>query len=316
MSKECLWYTNSKPITSASIRNVKLIIQKTQKTCKIITLITKNINAAPDLGSCRNQIKIETAYPTELHKMKSNCVRINDNNHQQSTKQQQDQFQRQKLSTTILNEQITASQPLSSSLVTAAAAAATLTTITFENSLNDKISKNYATFITDLIKKLCTNYLKDELVFFKKTNTFEYHYIIRLGSTSQDEAENLAEIPKICLDYLTYSNLTDKFINDLKKEITNNNKNKEFIINDAYRNSDEYIYSNENLKSTSATFSTSSSSFLNKFNKYKKCYAFRNTTEYKNCMQKYYRCHQYNNNPDKLKKCRLNFGVTVASKLN
>ena len=57
MSKECLWYTNSKPITSSSNRNVKLIIQKTQKTCKIITLITKNINAAPNLGSCRNQIK-------------------------------------------------------------------------------------------------------------------------------------------------------------------------------------------------------------------------------------------------------------------
>ncbi len=315
MSKECLWYTNSKPITSASNRNVKLIIQKTQKTCKIITLITKNINAAPNLGSCRNQIKIETAYPAELHKMKSNCVKINENS--QSTKH----FQRQKLSTTILNEQITASQSLlSSSLVTAAAAAAKSTTITFENSFNDKISKNYATFITDLIKKLCTNYLKDELVFFKKTNTIEYHYIIRLGSTSRQD-ENLAEIPKICLDYLTYSNLTDKFINDLKNEITNNNnnnnnKNKEFIINDSYRNSDEYSYSNENLKSTSATFSTPSSSFVNKYNKYKKCYAFRNTTEYKNCMQKYYRCHQYNNNPDKLKKCRLNFGVTVASKLN
>ena len=76
-TKECLWFTNSKPITSASNRSVKLIIQKTQKMCRIITLITKNVDNNPHLDLCRNQIKIETTYPADLHRIKSNCIKIN-----------------------------------------------------------------------------------------------------------------------------------------------------------------------------------------------------------------------------------------------
>ena len=67
--------------------------------CKIITLITKNVDSSPHLDLCRNQIKIETAYPAELHRMKSNCIKINKNDEHSSRLQSH----KQKLSTQTYN---------------------------------------------------------------------------------------------------------------------------------------------------------------------------------------------------------------------
>lgn len=332
-TKECLWYTNSRPITSASNRNVKLVIQKTQKMCKIITLITKsNADTSQNSDLCRNQIKIETAYPAELHRMKSNCIRINQNDDNSN------RFQANKpKSNTELNNKHTATKFFSS--ITSPNATTNLTSTAFpiskstaasrtlivknnssflkrlltdsnlgeNNKLNShnpvSIDKTktlkYASLVTDLIKQLCTDYLKEELI-YKKTNSFEYHYIIRINSQEED----LAEIPKLCADYLMMKNKTEKFINELKNELKSvNRKNNE-------KKSAEYSYymnSNENLISTSA----STSPFASKF---KRCYAYRNKPEYKQCMQNYYRCHQFINDAESLKNCRLKFGVTVPIK--
>lgn len=285
--------------------------------CRIITLITKNVDNNPHLDLCRNQIKIETTYPADLHRIKSNCIKINQND---------DNFLlKHKLSITNMNKKYTTKQFLSSITTTSTTTTTTVpiamkparNSLFFKKLLTksngnqqqqqqNKIKINkYATLVTEIIRQLCTDYLKEELIY--KKNSVEYHYIIRLNS-QEDEAEDLAEIPKLCADYLMNSNKTDIFIQELKNELSNTKHR------DSEKNSAEYNYymnSNENhlLKSTSSSASSSTNT------KFKRCYAYRNKPEYKQCMKKYYRCHQYNNDIENLKKCRIKFGVTMPAKL-
>ena len=313
--------------------------------CKIITLITKNVDSSPHLDLCRNQIKIETAYPAELHRMKSNCIKINKNDEHSSRLQSQ----KQKPSTLTFNinnnnnnnnnknNKNTASQFTSSTKSTSidfffpisksnlpSKTPTPLTNSSFLKRLivdasdENNFTKNpsstnkskrikYASLVTDLIKQLCTAYLKEELI-YRKLNSAEYHYMIRINS--QENEEDLAEIPKLCADYLMTKNKTDKFIKELKNElISANRKNRDSVVNNENK-SDEYSYY-MNSKENSISKPTSTTSFTHK---YKRCYAYRNKPEYKHCMQNYYRCHQFINDPENLKNCRLKFGVTVPIK--
>lgn len=303
---------------------------------------------------CRNQIKIETTYPAELQRIKSNCIRIN--NPQASELSTLDSSLKFKSSNSLVTKpKFTTKQFISSTKTTTKSTTTTTTTATsttttsstsnlplkfftnnnknsifmrklFTKPIDDDLfrsaksklksnSNKYASLVSDLIKRLCTDYLKEELV-YKKLTSVEYHYIIRLNSQANelDDESDLAEIPKLCADYLMNSNKTDNFVNELKNElkklkhrdIDNNN----LVVLD--KNSSDYNYymnSNENLNKVDSSYSTSN-------NRFKKCYAYRNKPEYKHCMRKYYRCHQFNNDIENLKKCRIKFGVTVPTKLN
>ncbi len=300
--------------------------------CKIITLITtRNVDANPHLDLCRNQIKIETAYPTELHRMKSNCIKINKNDdHSNRLQANTVKNNNNKIEKNTASHIISSTKPTSIALLfpisksNLLSKTPTLTNNSVkrltvdsypdENKFSKKSSSTYkskgnryASLITDLIRQLCTAYLKEELI-YKKMNSAEYHYVIRINSQEDEEEEDLAEIPKLCADYLMAKNKTDKFIKELKNELISS-KNRENLVN--YENkSAEYSYymnSNENLISKP----TSTTSFTHK---YKICYALRNKPEYKQCMKNYYRCHQFINDFENLRKCRLKFGVTVPMK--
>lgn len=148
---------------------------------------------------------------------------------------------------------------------------------------NDIITNNK---LIDQAKILCKDYLLEEMV-YKQISSINKNANLNIDSI---ESKNNKIIPKLCADYIYLLNQTqsknsnhdnsDKNINN-----SNNNNNMEYLLN--YEES------------------------LNGNGRYKKCYALRNTPSYKQCMNKYYKCYQFNNDIENLKKCRKKYGITV-----
>ena len=47
--------------------------------------------------------------------------------------------------------------------------------------------------------------------------------------------------------------------------------------------------------------------------KFRKCFKYRKTGNYRKCMKKYYKCFQFSKDVEKLKKCRNKFGIRPIS---
>jgi hypothetical protein len=72
---------------------------------------------------------------------------------------------------------------------------------------------------------------------------------------------------------------------------------------------------NKQLESKPAsTQNRQQSSNANDSSSIKKCYQYRSTANYSQCMRKHYPCAQYSNDPDKLKLCRKKLGVSIPQK--
>ena len=193
-------------------------------------------------------------------------------------------------------------------------------------------------FLISKIKSLCNNYFKDESIFKKQIN-FEYFYTAVFTKSSEYD---LNDLPVLCSEFKSLINKSHDFNdrietifknnnnNNNKNNNNNNNKNNNHnnnnnnnhrnYFNNRKTNIDYFNYyynSVERLTSptTESSFLLSTTSFLNssKF-KYKKCYEYRNTDFYKQCMNIHYKCYQYNNDLENLKNCRKNNGITVTTR--
>ncbi|CAF0839937.1 unnamed protein product [Brachionus calyciflorus] len=97
------------------------------------------------------------------------------------------------------------------------------------------------------------------------------------------ESKTLTKIPKLCIDYVQY---------------LNQNKN-------GQNNQVEYNNNNNNSYSDDSDLKNS---------KIKKCFQYKNTPFYKQCLDNNYKCHKYINDSDKLKKCRKKYGIKLPKK--
>jgi hypothetical protein len=76
--------------------------------------------------------------------------------------------------------------------------------------------------------------------------------------------------------------------------------------------------SNSNHYDSSLSYSTENNNSNNNNNnnssKFKKCFHLRNSPAYEKCMSLHYKCFKYSNEPEKLRKCRKKFNITVPPK--
>lgn len=341
-TKGCLWLNDWSRLISASYKNLNIVVQK---NCKLNTLanqfslssgsnraLNKNKFNQQENDQCTNHINITSGFSSDLQKFFRNCQSSlikQTNNMPTSNVNNVDKFSL--IPTKILSFDLT-TKPITTTKTTTKKQH--LNRIQFDkqpDTIFKQITQNNKTVkqaqmkkyyiydklqnkhinvpenkLTDKIKTVCKDYLIEEMV-YKATiglNKNKNHYSNDLKATNFIEFDlNNRKIPKLCIEFLISLNQSNyKLINEYLSSQTNpkNNKNNDFV---------EYNYS---LKPAPKQQQQQSST--NSKNMFKKCFQYRNTPNYKRCMNTYYKCYQFNNDVEKLKRCRKKYGITVPPK--
>jgi hypothetical protein len=224
---------------------------------------------------CTNDVNITSGYSPELRKFFSNC---------QSTLLKQSYYipEFQTTATVSSTRSSKSTKPSSNDLF--------LKPIFSKNKQNDHTAtKSMPSLVNEQnLRTYCKDYLvADELVYKTPNSASNHEYYYEMQLENKPKSDKNKNIPKICADFIA------------QLETQNKPKTKPTISNVA-----NYEYTSD----------VKDSSEMNS-NKYKKCFVFRNKPGYIECMKKHYKCFQYLNDIENLKKCRKMNGITVAMKI-
>lgn len=290
-SKGCLWFNDWPRLISATY-DINLVIQK---HCKL-NVLNDNTDTARfysnkrynDETSCKNNLNITSGFSPDLQKFFRTCQSsLIAKEQQQQHHQHHYASSTQRVHTTKLHHEPYLFKPIAfmhsstmaTSLLSTSTKNAVITKKTFNDDPNQSSSSELGTILVEKAKSLCKDYIYDEII-QKKLSSYDYNVY----------DANLNNIPKLCIDYLIYLNKTQE-----SKE-SNQLVEYNYIVN-----------YDESLLLDSLVVSQQK-------NKFKKCFSFRNTPLYQKCMDKYYKCYKFNNDIEKLKKCRKKHGITMPKK--
>ena len=135
--------------------------------------------------------------------------------------------------------------------------------------------------LNPFLKRLCQQFMVENAMSRKLSHQMAYDYY-------DYKDDNF----KLCATYLKSFNHTTSH------SFNSTGWNDEVLTNEAqYPVQMKFNISNQTTSIPSIT------------NKYKKCYALRNTSQYRSCIATYYRCFKFREDPQKLKSCRKKFNI-------
>ena len=302
-NKDCLWLNTWPKLFSAN-HNLYLNLKNICSIDKNSRIKSRNVNIdysenEHQNGLCTDNVNITTCYSPDLQKFFRNCQSIllkqsysipnnADLNSYQLT--QTPTTSTSTPSTTAKNNNLF--KPIFNKIFNDKRPPAITTSTSTRSSTTVLIEQLIDQNNNDL-KSLCKEYLYDELIYkasFSSTQQpAEYYYEI------QQEKNSKKIIPKICNDLIAQLDKTNKQIID-NLETTSRHQ------------------SENNIHTSNFQLSSSENS-TNDNNKFKRCFKLRNKPGYMECMNKYYKCYQYSNDIEKLKKCRKANGITISMKI-
>ena len=285
--KECLWFTKSGRISSAMHRHLRLVADKKQHTCNIKLAASNMRNyqePAPEVerSRCSLELHVEKAYSSDLYKLNSQCVKLTNGDKQTRVHNANAFNQASSLmrSQSLLDSyKISTFTDVSRTPTSTTAAATTLMP---------------TTPINPLLKRLCQQFMVENAV-SRKLSQMTYDYY-DYKAERQHSDDNF----KLCATYLKSFNH-----NSSSHSFNSTGWNENGLTNEGqYPIQMKFNINNQTTATPSST------------NKYKKCYALRNTLQYRSCIATYYRCFKFKEDPQKLKNCRKKFNILVPTRSN